>query len=80
MRINNKNGHSLWMLALLAWFIGGIGGVSIDIDRVLSAITQDSLPWRFLHIPITAFILAGCVVASLGGLVYSLVLTKKDEE
>lgn len=70
---------SLWRLALLAWFVGGIGGISIDIDHILSAATQGSIPWTFLHVPTTAFILAGCVVTSLGGLVISLVLTENKD-
>ena len=75
-----ENYCNLWRLALLAWFVGGIGGISIDIDHLLSAATQHSLPWNFLHVPATAFILAGCIIASLGGLVLSLVLTKNEED
>jgi hypothetical protein len=79
MRIHNKNGYNLWRLALLAWFIGGVGGVSIDIDHVLSTLTKGAVPWGFLHVPATAFILIGGAIASLGGLVFSLVLTDGDE-
>ncbi len=65
-----------FILALLAWFIGGIGGISIDFDHLLSAITEGGIPWAFLHQPITALVLVGCIVASLGGLVLPLVLRR----
>jgi hypothetical protein len=71
--INNLN---LWRLALLAWLIGGIGGILVDSDHILSAATNGQIPWAFLHQPFTAYILLGCIVASVGGLVLSLVLRK----
>ena len=80
MGIPGKSYCSLWRLALLAWFVGGIGGISIDIDHILSAATQGSLPVAFLHVSTTAFILAGCIVSSLGGLAISLVLTENEGE
>ncbi len=79
MDSTDKNNHRIWKLALLAWFIGGIGGISVDFDSMLSMATKGATPWNFLHSTFVTGILIGCVVASLGGLVLSLVLGGKDE-
>ena len=72
---NIKNRRVL-LMALVAWFIGGIGGNSPDIDHFLSKVTGGAIPWAFLHCPLVALLLLGGVVASLGGLAISLVLRK----
>ena len=69
-------GRGVLLVALVAWFIGGIGGNSPDIDHFLSKVTGNAIPWAFLHCSTTVIVLAGCVIASLGGLVISLVLRK----
>lgn len=76
MGYTDKRYCFLWKLALLAWLVGGLGGISIDTDHILSAATGGQIPWDFLHCPATAFVLIGCVIASVGGLVLSLVLSK----
>ena len=72
----NKRYCYLWKFALLAGFAGGIGGVSVDIDHILSAITGGKIPWSFLHQPVIAMFLVGGIFASLGGLLLSLVLRR----
>jgi hypothetical protein len=74
----DKRPYGMWRLALLAWLIGGIGGISIDIDHILSAATEGAVPWAFLHCSTTAIVLIGGVIASLGGLLFSLVLNLKQ--
>jgi len=64
----------VWKLALLAWLIGGLGGICVDADHILSTITKGTIPWAFLHQPIVVGVLIGCLVASLGGLLLSLFL------
>ena len=63
-------------LALLAWFIGGIAGSSPDSDHILSAITHGKIPWAFLHQPTVTLFFVGLAIASIGGLVVSLVLRR----
>ena len=78
MGYSNKNSYSTWRLTLLAGVSGGAGGLLVDADHILSAITKSAVSWNFLHQPYITFILIGCVVASMGGLVLSLVLGKED--
>ena len=72
------NYRRMWGVALLAWFVGGIGGISIDFDHILSTATEGAVPWAFLHQPITIGIFIGGVIASMGGLVISLVLRSEN--
>jgi len=72
----DKHTHLLWRAALLAWFFGGVGGILVDTDHILSAATQGKIPWAFLHQPVTVIVLIGCVIASCCGLLTALVLRK----
>ena len=71
-----KSIHLERYLALLAWFIGGIAGISPDTDHILSAIAKDKIPWDFLHQPPITLLFVGLAFTSLGGLVISLVLRR----
>ena len=74
---NTANRHySVWRLALLVGLCGGISGMLVDIDHILSAATGGQVPWNFLHQPITIVILIGCVIASGLGLYFTLVLRR----
>ncbi len=77
MGYSNKNSYSIWRITLLAGIVGGFGGLLVDADHILSAATEGATPWSFLHQPIVVIVLIGCVIASLGGLVLSLVLRSK---
>jgi len=77
MGIGNNNTHKMRRVALIVGLCGGIGGMLVDADHILSAITKGQIPWAFLHQHITIVILIGCVIASLGGLLLSLVLRSK---
>jgi len=76
--VGNTNKHTclLWRITLLVGLCGGVGGISIDADHILSAATNGKIPWDFLHQPITVVFLIGCVVASMAGLLLSLVLRR----
>jgi len=77
--MGNTNKHTclLWRITLLVGLCGGIGGISIDADHILSAATDGTIPWAFLHQPITVIVLIGCVVASMAGLLLSLFLKEQ---
>ena len=76
MGYSNKNSLIFRKPTLSAWLSGGFGGISPDLDHILSAATAGAVSWSFLHQPYITFILIGCVIASLGGLVLSLVLRR----
>ena len=75
---SNKNSYSTWRLTLLAGVSGGAGGLLVDADHILSAITRGAVSWSFLHSGLVTWILIGCVVTFSLGLYATLVLGKED--
>ena len=73
----DSKGYSRRRLTLLAGLIGGLGGNSPDLDHFIGVINQNQALWAVLHQPLVAFILLGGIIASIGGLVISLVLKRR---
>ena len=79
MGYSNKNSYNKWRLTLLAGIFGGVGGVLVDADHILSAITGGAIPWVFLHTTLVTLVLLGCSLTLIVGLYFTLVLGDKDD-
>jgi len=73
---NTSRRHPLlWRTALLAGLSGGIGGLVVDFDHILN-VTTGIVRWSEFHTVAVFLFLCGLFIASLGGLLLTLVLRR----